>query len=244
MGPSLRLSELYTSMQGEGPLVGIPTQFVRFGGCNMRCPYWGTHTLPGGEVVGACDTPYAVYPQYRNEWTKYDANALFEQLALWPNNICLTGGEPFLQPHSELEAFVLRCKAEGYSVECFTNGTFAFPEWAVDNIAFVIDWKLSGSGEVLDQKQLSNREYNAKKCTSFDDAIKFTVTSIVDLREAVAEYYWLTGDDSVQAEFWVGGVWGKITDEEIVKFVQENKLDWRLNIQTHKHVFDPEARGI
>ncbi len=66
----LKISEIFCTIQGEGPNVGKPTTFIRCGGCNLRCPGWGSTTLPSGEVVGSCDTPYAVFPEYRDQWEK------------------------------------------------------------------------------------------------------------------------------------------------------------------------------
>lgn len=246
MSPSLKLSELYTSIQGEGPLVGEPTQFVRFGGCNMRCPFWGEHTLPDGTTVGACDTPYAVYPQYRKDWTAFDPSELADGLAEWPKHLCITGGEPFMQPLPVLERFIKEVLERDYSVEFFTNGTLQMPQWAFKySRAITLDWKLEGSGEglkvIADNKKVITRDFNFKNLTG-KDAIKFTVTGPTDLDEALDWYDDIK--DWTGAQFYVGGVWGKIADKEITDFVQRHSLPWKLNLQTHKFIFDPDARGI
>src|ERR1700704_2587022 len=87
------LSEVYNSIQGEGPNVGQPTTFVRFAGCNMRCPGW------------PCDTPYAIDPAiWRYESMKASTMWVAEQiLDLKPRHVCFTGGEPFMQPWEELQ---------------------------------------------------------------------------------------------------------------------------------------------
>jgi 7-carboxy-7-deazaguanine synthase len=55
MKERIRISEIFgPTIQGEGPLIGRPTVFVRTGGCDYRCSW--------------CDTLYAVLPEYRDEW--------------------------------------------------------------------------------------------------------------------------------------------------------------------------------
>src|SRR3954453_605533 len=97
---ALRLLEPYPSTQGEGPNVGKLTQFVRFAGCNLKCPGW------------PCDTPFSIDPaQYRNEMQLVTARTLARSVfaeftATGAENICLTGGEPTLQPQGELYVFL------------------------------------------------------------------------------------------------------------------------------------------
>jgi len=225
----LRLSELYTSIQGEGPNVGLPTQFVRFAGCNLRCPGW------------PCDTPHAIDPAiWRHESQKLTPSELYEMLEEWPRAITLTGGEPFLQNNEALEEFCLVVKQNGYSIECFTNGTFLLPMTA--NIDYILDWKVKGSGERLTTQQHEARKANVLRMC-IRDAVKFTVADEFDLLESHATYDLLRSQGAI-CQFFVGGVWGKIEDVVIVNYIEENKLDWRLNVQLHKHIWPAEARGV
>lgn len=210
----------------------------------MRCPLWGEHVLPDGKVVGACDTPYAVYPQYRNEWQKVEPLELADALDEWPKHLCLTGGEPFMQPASKLEAFVKEVLERDYTVEFFTNGTMQMDPWAFKySRAITLDWKLEGSGEevITMPERVTFRDFNYQNLTH-NDAIKFTVASLDDLLEAKQWYDRIYG--YTRAQFYVGAVWTKIADEEIVEFIQTHELPWKLNLQVHKFIFDPDARGI
>src|SRR6266498_4505304 len=129
----MRLVEVYTSIQGEGVNVGKPTQFVRFGGCNLRCEGW------------ACDTPFAIYPkEYRHTWEKLEPQEVYDRIASWPKHVCLTGGEPHLQPVSELIALSNFLRYGDYTFEVFTNGTYPL---VLNDCSYVMDWKLLGSGE-------------------------------------------------------------------------------------------------
>jgi len=89
MTKDILISEIFgPTVQGEGPLVGRPTVFVRTGGCDYRCAW--------------CDTLYAVLPEHRDEWklmTPAEVASSVDQLT--SNNpvlVTLSGGNPALQP--------------------------------------------------------------------------------------------------------------------------------------------------
>jgi 7-carboxy-7-deazaguanine synthase len=227
---TLRVSEVYISTQGEGPRTGEPTTFLRFAGCNMRCPGW------------PCDTEHAINPAiWKKEATKEDPLTLLDRLPEWPRNVCLTGGEPFMQSDVELQEFVMDAMERGHKFEVFTNGSFSFPPWAVSRMLFMMDWKLEGSGEA--GTKLPERFSNARKL-NHTDGIKFVVTDLADMREAFIVYRNLVERHDVAARFWIAPAWGKIDPTEIVEFVIDNKLPWSLNIQTHKYIWDPDKRGV
>jgi organic radical activating enzyme len=105
--PTLKITEIFPSFQGEGLRQGEATIFVRLSGCNLKCPF--------------CDTKYA--------WKggrDYSAEEVLEKIkeirvdfpARW---ICLTGGEPLIQ---EVSGLVRKLKKEGFRVQVETNGTF------------------------------------------------------------------------------------------------------------------------
>ena len=120
----MKVNEIYTSIQGEGPNTGIPTTFVRFGGCNLRCPGWGTYLvsedghdivrigtevgLPVDKYVGegtilrGCDTIHAVYPQFRKQWTEMTCLEIAEQCQETAF-VTFTGGEPLIQSPEAFE---------------------------------------------------------------------------------------------------------------------------------------------
>lgn len=229
----MRLSEVYKSIQGEGPNVGRPTIFVRFGGCNLRCPLW------------PCDTPYAVDPKiYRSEWKKLTPEEVFiEIVSLMPEddkgfNVCLTGGEPMLQPNDELTKLVATLAGNGYDVEMFSNGTLEYVHSVYSNVdTVVMDWKLPGSGERWDDPV---RIKNSRKL-NWKDAVKFTIADEIDYERAKRiEDTYLDG----QVPVYAGVVWGKLENQQLVEWMLEDGRNWRLNVQVHNHVWDRTKRGI
>lgn len=95
------LVEIFESLQGEGRNVGRPVVFVRFAGCNLRCPW--------------CDTDFSV---------KFvlSLKELIKEIALFKSkSVILTGGEPTIQ--NEMPEFVAALKREGYWIGVETNGT-------------------------------------------------------------------------------------------------------------------------
>lgn len=226
----MRLSEVYTSVQGEGPRVGVPTQFTRFGGCNLRCPGW------------PCDTQHAIDPAYRTEWGKWTPEDVFNKVEAWPRNICFTGGEPFLQHTKELDTLTQLLLDHDYTIECFSNGTLRYPDWAFDRISFVMDWKLDGSGE----DPLDSIRFDNLSRLGPEDAIKFTIADEKDFFQAVALYrrYVTIRQVEERPQVYAGIVWGKMENADLIEMMLANELNWKFNIQIHNHVWDREKRGI
>lgn len=231
----LRMSEVYLSVQGEGPRVGWPTVFVRFAGCNLRCPGW------------PCDTQHAIDPaKYRKEWKLLDV----EEVADWIDevaqkerhtSICFTGGEPFLQNNEALGELTYILNDRGYTqLECFSNGTLLYPKWATDYVYFTMDWKLTGSGE---DPLNENRLMNLKRFGS-DDSVKFVIKDRADFDEATRLWYETDSFHLTHApRTYAGVVWGELESSELVSWILEEKLPWWLNIQTHNFVWPPNERA-
>src|SRR5712671_7030292 len=111
MKGDIRISEIFgPTIQGEGPLIGHPTVFVRTGGCDYRCRW--------------CDTLYAVLPEYRDEWpamSSHDIFARIEELSGGkPLLVTLSGGNPVLQPLGRL---IELGHAKGYRFAAETQGS-------------------------------------------------------------------------------------------------------------------------
>lgn len=229
-----RVSEIYLSVQGEGPNVGMPTVFIRFGGCNLRCPLW------------PCDTQHAIDPKYRNEWKRMTVEEVINEVDRITASqryfdVCLTGGEPFLQPNDLLHELctALNVHPRVVGTDCFSNGTLPYPDWASMLINFVMDWKLPGSGEAVTGQEV--RLSNVEKLT-YGDSVKFTIADREDYVRA-KQYY----EDYVEKkglEVFAGVVWDKLTNEQLVEWMLEDGLGWRLNVQVHNHVWDRNKRGI
>lgn len=230
----LRLNEHYVSVQGEGPNAGVLTQFVRFSGCNLRCPGW------------PCDTPHAIFPKLWKDDPKVEPQELAD--SVWETaketgarHVCLTGGEPLLQQQDALHLLVTELR-HLVSFDIFTNGTFVLPRWVVSNneVTVVMDWKLAGSGEP-EEKFEGARDLNTSLLRR-NDAIKFVVKDEADLLQAKEITDTLVRQDC-RARFYVGAVWGQMDDDTIVEFMKANRMPWWLNVQVHKHIWG-EKRGV
>lgn len=137
MTDHILISEIFgPTIQGEGPLMGRPTVFVRTAGCDYRCAW--------------CDTLYAVLPEHRDEWTRMSASAILERVDGLAGGgsvlVTLSGGNPALQP---LEALIRLGRDRGHSFALETQGSVAQPWFAA------LDWlivspKPPSSGMVID----------------------------------------------------------------------------------------------
>jgi len=233
----MRLVEHYVSTQGEGPRVGILTQFVRFAGCNLKCPSW------------PCDSQFAIDPKlYREEqysrqpWElAQDIEAKYKETGA--SNICFTGGEPFLQPHKELISLLQRL-FDGpelpWTTEVFTNGTFEVPaEVFLMGTQLVMDWKLPGSGE---KTWLNERSRNLVEMTKYGGVVKFTVADAEDFEVAMDVWNTVVKDSGVSV--FVGPVWSDTWGAtDIVELIKQYKVPWRLNIQVHQYIYGVNKRG-
>ena len=105
---SYRVKEIFYSLQGEGCHTGIPAVFVRFSGCNLRCPW--------------CDTDFTTFTEMALEDIVTAVQRLQTAKGCY---VILTGGEPSLQADENLIQALHR---EGYKVAIETNGTHPIPE--------------------------------------------------------------------------------------------------------------------
>ncbi len=105
----LYVTEVFTSVQGEGSLTGVPSTFVRLAGCNLRCSW--------------CDTPYSSWKP-EGEFVTVDA-LLSDVLARPPRHVVLTGGEPMLQ--AAAVPFSRALAAAGFHITVETAGTVDAP---------------------------------------------------------------------------------------------------------------------
>lgn len=116
----MRVVEIFRSIQGEGPLIGTPSIFVRFAGCNLRCPYCDTrYSWSGGVEVGVDEVVRRVLELGDNGW------------------VTLTGGEPFVQDFGELEDLVTRL-GNRFRIAVETNATIAVPSSLLNHIDVVV----------------------------------------------------------------------------------------------------------
>ncbi|TRX75629.1 7-carboxy-7-deazaguanine synthase QueE [Pseudomonas mangiferae] len=159
MQRTLRITEIFFSLQGETRTVGLPTVFVRLTGCPLRCQY--------------CDTAYA----FSGGQPMTLAAILAEVARYKPRYVCVTGGEPLAQPNCIplLEAL---CEA-GYEVSLETSG--ALDITPVDpRVSRVVDLKTPGSAESA-RNRLDNLD-----CLTSRDQVKFVICSRDDYDWAVS----------------------------------------------------------
>jgi len=105
-GQTYPVAEIFESLQGEGYNTGMEVVFLRFGGCNLACPW--------------CDTAFRVFERLDEE------QVVARVTAFHPKALILTGGEPFIQ--EGLEALQTRFKELGYWIGAETNGVAAPPQ--------------------------------------------------------------------------------------------------------------------
>jgi 7-carboxy-7-deazaguanine synthase len=227
----LRVSEVYPSIQGEGPRTGQQTIFLRFAGCNLRCPGW------------PCDTPHAIFPElYRDEWKTYTVEDLVEEVgridAGRGMNICFTGGEPFLQNDGAFRELVERLY-ETHTLEVFTNGTIEYPQWAYEYLYFIMDWKLPGSGEDPENKV---RKINLDRLQE-GDAIKFVCSDREDYDYATKLWLGYVRGTEPKLLTYAGVTWGKLENSELIAWIFEDKLPWMLNVQVHNYIWPVNERA-
>jgi len=100
----MKINEIFYSLQGEGHFTGRPAVFVRFAGCNLRCPF--------------CDTDFSSFREM-------NVAEVLKALSAYPSRfVILTGGEPSLQLTAD---FVMALKEAGYFIAIETNGTHPLP---------------------------------------------------------------------------------------------------------------------
>ena len=164
MTESIRISEIFgPTVQGEGPLIGRPTIFVRTAGCDYRCSW--------------CDTLYAVLPEFRAEWTQMtscDIIARVNALARGrPVLVSLSGGNPALQP---LDAVISLGRRSGHSFAIETQGSMSQP-WFANLDWLILSPKPPSSGMTTDWDGIElcieaagERPHRVLKIVIFDEA--------------------------------------------------------------------------
>lgn len=101
----MKIAEIFTSIQGEGKLTGVPSVFIRTSGCNLRCAW--------------CDTPYASWHPEGNDMSVADIVQHVHASNL--QHVVLTGGEPMIQP--QLPELIGKLKSHGHHITVETAGT-------------------------------------------------------------------------------------------------------------------------
>jgi len=210
---TLRITEIFYSLQGESRTLGLPTVFVRLTGCPLRCVY--------------CDTEYAFHGGERRQL----GDILTEVASYKPRYVCVTGGEPLAQPecHTLLSAL---CDA-GYQVSLETSGALSVAQ--VDpRVSKVMDLKTPASGEVH-----RNLMDNIAFITAHDQ-IKFVLCDREDYDWA--RFQLDANKLSEKAgEVLFSPSFGQLSATDLANWIVEDNLPVRFQMQLHKLLWNDAA---
>ncbi len=221
MRNSYRINNIFYSLQGEGRNTGRAAAFVRFAGCNLRCPF--------------CDTEFDSY----REMTADEILQEIAQLSSFysPLSSCfivLTGGEPTLQVD---EHFVDLLHQEGYEVAMESNGTRPAPhnlDWltvspkVVDRGRSMVDggsWMVDGEGKAPDEIKIVFEENTAEMLSSPASPLSSLLSPLSSLPSPPLLYLQPcdTGDSARNA----------FILQQCISYIKQHP-QWRLSLQTHK----------
>ena len=206
---SLRITEVFLSLQGEARTVGRPTVFIRLTGCPLRCQY--------------CDTAYA----FQGGELRSLASLLDSTAGFGVRHVTVTGGEPLAQ--SGCIALLQQLADAGYSVSLETSGAIATS--AVDaRVSIVLDIKTPGSGEVH-----RNHWANLQALRAHDQ-VKFVLCDRADYDWArlVLDQHQLAArvDDVLFSP-----VVGQLPPAQLADWIVADRLPVRFQLQLHKQLW-------
>ena len=215
MEASLKINEIFFSIQGESLLAGKPTVFVRTAACNLRCTW--------------CDTKYSYW-----QGNVMGIPEILEKVrAFGGKYVCLTGGEPLGQRGSlDLMRGLLK---EGYTVSLETNGSFSIKEVPLE-VVKVIDVKCPESGES------ESMAWENLALARPHDQFKFVVASKADFDWAlkVCEEHHL----EEKCHILYSPVHGKVKPHELARWILDSKAPVTMQVQLHKEIWGPNERGV
>jgi len=202
---SLKIYEIFHSLQGETSRIGLPTVFVRLTGCPMRCTY--------------CDTEYA----FSGGGNMQIAEILAKVAEFGTQYVTVTGGEPLAQKkcYNLLQAL---CDAD-YSVSLETGGAMDIAP--VDaRVSVILDIKTPASGET------KNMLWGNLEHIKLKDEIKFVLCNRADYDWAKAKITELKLSEKCPILF--SPSYHDLSAETLAGWVLADKLHVRMQIQLHK----------
>jgi 7-carboxy-7-deazaguanine synthase len=226
------VSEIFLSLQGEGPDSGLPMAFLRLYGCNLKCTY--------------CDSLYAVEDKRFEEKSIEQIAKEVEELSPWVRRLCITGGEPLLQ-EKEMEELVFSLRTKlGFNYICIeTNGTIPKPRWWA-SVIWDIDCKCpsSGSKTPFNEDWLTiGKKNRIKFVVSNGDDLKFVENTLTDWSKDIGQMPEIIVSPALSI-----GMYGKSRVDSETHFLNlDDNLDWsqkvwefcvenniRFSLQIHK----------
>ena len=202
---SLRITEIFHSLQGESTTVGLPTVFVRLTGCPLRCGY--------------CDTAYAF-----SGGNRVKIDDILTQVATYNcQHVCVTGGEPLAQPGC-IELLKELCNA-GHLVSIETSGALDIDR--IDpRVMVVMDLKTPDSGE-CEKNKLSNLMHLKQ-----GDQIKFVLCSRNDYDWAKAMI--IEHQLETKAHILFSPSWNQLNPTDLANWIIQDRIPVRFQLQLHK----------
>ncbi|WP_240762052.1 7-carboxy-7-deazaguanine synthase QueE [Paenibacillus thalictri] len=225
MNIKLPMVEIFETVEGEGTRAGFPTVFVRLFGCNLRCSW--------------CDTKYS-YPPEEAESVMTIGEIVEAVRGYRSTHICLTGGEPLLYGEKSLalvQALLTIERIADLHIE--TNGAVDLAPFMrkIDSpkVRYIMDYKLPDSGEndkmIVDNFGLLRGQ----------DELKFVIGSEADFEAACG----ILECHSTRALPLFSPVWETMPPAKLVELMLSRGLSGvKLNMQLHKIIWDPAARGV
>lgn len=208
---SLRITEIFFSLQGESKTVGLPTVFVRLTGCPLRCQY--------------CDTEYAF-----TGGSAMTLDEIVDEVKRHPaKHITVTGGEPLAQ--KRCVSLLTRLCDKGYEVSLETSGAIDVAEVDV-RVMKVMDLKTPASKE-----EAKNRWENLQYITP-QDQIKFVVCDADDyawMKSVINEHQL-----NQRCEILVSPSYQQLSAKDLAEWILADGLDVRFQLQLHKILWNDE----
>jgi 7-carboxy-7-deazaguanine synthase len=212
----LTVNEIYRSIQGESTHAGRPCVFVRLTACDLRC--------------GWCDTPYA----FTGGRSLSIDQVVVEVAGLGGDLVELTGGEPLLQ--RDAVPLMQRLLDLNFGVLLETGGHIPIDD-VPDAVVAIVDVKCPASGEAA-RMHWPNLEQLSRH-----DEVKFVIQDRADFdyaKEVVAAHH-LTGRI---AAVLFSPVHGVLAPADLARWILDDKLPVRLQLQQHKYVWGADTRGV
>lgn len=244
MSPTLVINEIYLSLQGESTFAGLPCVFVRLTACNLRCSYCDTaYAFKEGEKIPVPD----VLQRVRELAAPFESRPPSMRLPL----VELTGGEPLLQANA-LPLMKQLCD-DGLTVLIETSGAHDISK--IDpRVRVIMDLKCPSSGEVA-----RNCWENIAHLKAIDE-VKFVIGTREDYewaKEVLAEhalatrctvlFSWVAPLSPAQQDKSLKPAppgQTPISRHDLAEQIIADKLPVRFQVQMHKVIWSPEARGV
>ncbi|HTX99535.1 MAG TPA: radical SAM protein [Bacteroidota bacterium] len=215
VSPLLIVNEIFYSIQGESTHAGRPCVFVRLAYCNLRCSY--------------CDTAYAF-----NEGSGKNVEEVLSEIRRYSAHLVeVTGGEPLMQP--DVHPLMTALCDLGYEVLLETGGSLDI-EPVDGRVKRIVDFKCPSSG--MAKKNLWR---NAGLLRSGDE-VKFVIGTREDFDWAVERVREHHLPERVTVLF--SPVFGELEPRLLAGWILSLDLPIRMQLQMHKYIWEPTARGV